>query len=92
MPGSRRGEVSRHLPIFDATRRALPEGTTPIVALSGTVEALVREGTAGWGARYVRGPAEKADAFAAASAGLIKSGTSSWRRRWPGCRMWWPTG
>ncbi|HZH46240.1 MAG TPA: lipid-A-disaccharide synthase [Roseococcus sp.] len=77
MPGSRRGEVSRHLPIFDATRRALPEGTTPIVALSGTVEALVREGTAGWGARYVRGPAEKADAFAAASAGLIKSGTSS---------------
>ena len=77
MPGSRRGEVTRHLPIFDATRRALPADVTPVIALAGTVEAQVREGTADWGARYIRTPTEKADAFAAAAAGLIKSGTSS---------------
>ena len=77
MPGSRRGEVTRHLPIFDATRHALPNDVTPVIALAGTVEAQVRAGTADWGARYIRTPAEKADAFAAATAGLIKSGTSS---------------
>jgi lipid-A-disaccharide synthase len=77
MPGSRRGEVSRHLPIFDATRRALPPDVAPLIALAGTVEGEVRARTADWRARYVRTPAEKADAFAAATAGLIKSGTSS---------------
>ncbi len=74
LPGSRRGEVARHLPIFS---RILPQGFTPVVALAGTVEAEVRAGTAGWGARYVRAPQEKADALAACTAGLIKSGTSS---------------
>ena len=77
MPGSRRGEVTRHLPIFAAARRELPADVTPIIALAGTVEAQVRAGTADWGARYIRTPAEKADAFAAATGGLIKSGTSS---------------
>jgi lipid-A-disaccharide synthase len=77
MPGSRRGEVTRHLPIFDQTLRALPPDVRPVLALAGTVEAQVREGTASWGARYIRTPGEKADAFASAKAGLIKSGTSS---------------
>lgn len=74
LPGSRRGEVARHLPIF---RAALPDGVTPVIALAGTVAGEVRAGTADWGARYVRTPAEKADALAACRAGLIKSGTSS---------------
>ncbi|MFL1461889.1 lipid-A-disaccharide synthase [Roseococcus sp. DSY-14] len=74
LPGSRRGEVARHLPLF---AQALPAGFTPVVALAGTVEAEVRAGTAGWGARYARAPQEKADALAACTAGLIKSGTSS---------------
>ncbi|MCW8085016.1 lipid-A-disaccharide synthase [Sabulicella glaciei] len=74
MPGSRRGELRRHLPVFGA---ALPPGVTPVVALAGTVEEEVRAETASWGARYVRAPAEKADAMAACRAGLIKSGTSS---------------
>jgi lipid-A-disaccharide synthase len=43
------------------------------------VEAAVRAGTAGWPVQpiLVRTPAEKHDAYAAAEAGLIKSGTSS---------------
>lgn len=74
LPGSRRGEVRRHLPVF---RQVLPEGVTPVIALAGTVAAEVRAGTSDWGARYVRTPLEKADALAACRAGLIKSGTSS---------------
>jgi lipid-A-disaccharide synthase len=79
MPGSRRGEVSRLLPVFTETVRALPADVTPILALAGTVEEAVRAraGEFGRPIRFVRTPAEKADAFAASRAGLIKSGTSS---------------
>lgn len=79
MPGSRRGEVSRLLPIFTETVRALPADVTPILALAGTVEEAVRAraGEFGRPIRVVRTPGEKADAFAASRAGLIKSGTSS---------------
>ncbi len=79
MPGSRAGEVRRLLPVFAETVRALPGDVTPIVALAGTVEEAVRARAEAFGRplRFVRSPAEKADAMAAARAGLIKSGTSS---------------
>lgn len=79
MPGSRRGEVSRLLPVFAETVRAFPADVTPILAVAGTVEEVVRAraGEFGRPVHFVRTPGEKADAFAAAQAGLIKSGTSS---------------
>ncbi|MBV1798271.1 lipid-A-disaccharide synthase [Siccirubricoccus sp. G192] len=82
MPGSRRGEVRRLLGTFgEALRLAAAEvpGLRPVVALAGPVEAAVRAGTAGWPVPpiLVQGAADKHDAFAAAAAGLIKSGTSS---------------
>lgn len=79
MPGSRRGEVGRLLPIFTETVRALPAEVAPVLGLAGTVADEVRREAAGFGrpVRFVREPREKADAFAAATAGLIKSGTSS---------------
>ena len=79
MPGSRRGEVSRLLPIFAESLKRLPEDIHPIIGLAGTVEEMVRARAAEWGRpiSMVRTPRDKADAFAAARAGLIKSGTSS---------------
>lgn len=82
MPGSRRGEVARHLAVFgEALRLLRPEFPTlrPVVPLAGAVAETVRAGTARWSAPpiLVSTPAEKHDAYAAAEAGLIKSGTSS---------------
>lgn len=79
MPGSRRGEVSRLLPIFAETLKRLPADIHPIIGLAGTVEEVVRARASEWGrpVSHVRAPQEKADAFAGARAGLIKSGTSS---------------
>lgn len=81
MPGSRRGEISRLLAVFGEAIRlasAAVPGLRPVVALAGPVEGLVRAGTAAWPVPpiLVRGPA-RPDAYAAAEAGLIKSGTSS---------------
>ncbi|WP_160120788.1 lipid-A-disaccharide synthase [Rhodovarius lipocyclicus] len=79
MPGSRRTEVSRLLPVFGATLALLPPGIRAVVPLAGPVEEAVRAATAHWPRPpiLVRDVAEKYDAFAAAEAGLIKSGTSS---------------
>jgi lipid-A-disaccharide synthase len=82
MPGSRRTEIRRLLPIFGEALRLLSArvpGLRPVVPLAGPVEEAVRQAAAGWapGPILVRDLAEKHDAFAAASAGLIKSGTSS---------------
>jgi len=79
MPGSRRGEVSRLLPVFAETIRRLPADVHPIIGVAGTVEEVVHARASEWGrpVSMVRAPQEKADAFAAARAGLIKSGTSS---------------
>lgn len=77
MPGSRRGEVSRLLPVFTETVRRLPADILPVIGLAGTVEEMLRGHDWGRPVRTVRAPMEKADAFAAARAGLIKSGTSS---------------
>ncbi|MGG5820971.1 lipid-A-disaccharide synthase [Falsiroseomonas sp. HW251] len=82
MPGSRRAEVRRLLPLFGETLRQLGAripALRPVVAVSPLVAPAVRDGTRGWpGAPIlVEGPQAKHDAFAAAEAGLIKSGTSS---------------
>ena len=86
MPGSRRMEAKRLLPIFGATLRLLESrlpGLRPVIAVSPVVADLVREAAAGWPGRpiLVETLAEKHDAFAAVresgGAGLIKSGTSS---------------
>ena len=82
MPGSRRTEIARLLPIFGETLRlvaARVPGLRPVVPLAGPVEAAVRSACAGWSPAPIllRGLEEKHDAFAAAGAGLIKSGTSS---------------
>jgi lipid-A-disaccharide synthase len=79
MPGSRLTEVSRLLPILEATIRRLPEPVVPVVPLAGAVEAVVRDRTFSWPIQpiLVADPVEKHDAFAASSAALTKSGTST---------------
>jgi len=86
MPGSRRSEVGRMLPVFGGALRLAAErvpGLRPVVPLAGPVEEAVRAVAAQWQPAPIllRGVAEKYDAFAAAresgGAGLIKSGTSS---------------
>jgi lipid-A-disaccharide synthase len=86
MPGSRRMEVQRLLPLFGATLALLAQrvpGLRPVVAVSPLVADAVRGGVAGWPGEpiLVEDLAGKHDAFAAVaaagSAGLIKSGTSS---------------
>jgi lipid-A-disaccharide synthase len=79
MPGSRQTEVSRLLPILEETIRLLPDRIVPVVPLAGPVEAVVRQRAAGWPVRpiMVRDTQDKHDAFAASSAALTKSGTST---------------
>ena len=82
MPGSRRSEVGRLLPTFGAALR-LAAGRVPhlrpVVPLAGPVEEAVRAVAQDWHpAPILLGDVgKKYDAFAAAEAGLIKSGTSS---------------
>jgi lipid-A-disaccharide synthase len=79
MPGSRQTEVSRLLPILEATIRLLPEPVVPVVPLAGPVEAVVRQQTASWPIKpiLVADTRAKHDAFAASDAALTKSGTST---------------
>jgi lipid-A-disaccharide synthase len=79
MPGSRSTEVSRLLPILEATIRLLPDKVVPVIPLAGSVEAMVREKTAAWPVPpiLVADTQAKHDAFAASSAALTKSGTST---------------
>jgi lipid-A-disaccharide synthase len=82
MPGSRRGEIGRLLGIFgEALRlaaREVPE-LRPALPIAAPVEEAVRAGTSAWPVRPVLlSDAEaRRDGYAAAEAGLIKSGTSS---------------
>lgn len=86
MPGSRRTEVRRLLPIFgralDIATRQMP-GLRPVVAVGALVRGAVEQAAKTWPAApiLVTEASEKNDAFAAARArggsGLIKSGTSS---------------
>ncbi|MGX9965441.1 lipid-A-disaccharide synthase [Roseomonas sp. F4] len=82
MPGSRRSEVKRLLPVFGAALRLVADRVPGLVAalpVSTVVAEAVAAGTRDWPVRPIllTDLAGKHDAFAAASAGLIKSGTSS---------------
>jgi lipid-A-disaccharide synthase len=79
MPGSRRTEVSRLLPVLEATIQRLPDHIVPVVPLAGPVEDIVRQRTETWPIRpiLVRDGNDKHDAFAASAVALTKSGTST---------------
>ena len=78
MPGSRRTEVARLLPILGATLQRLPD-VVPVVPLAGPVAEAVRAGTRDWPRQpmLVTEPQDKHDAFAASAVALTKSGTST---------------
>ncbi|MBF0304243.1 MAG: lipid-A-disaccharide synthase [Alphaproteobacteria bacterium] len=80
LPGSRRGETSRLLPVFAQTVGLLASrfpGLRVVVPTVETVATEVTSAVAGWSAPtlVVRGRVEKYDAFAAADAALAASGT-----------------
>jgi lipid-A-disaccharide synthase len=80
LPGSRRGEVKRLLPVFgEAVARlaARQPGLRVLVPTRETVAATVSAAAATWAAPaiIVRGEAEKYAAFAASNAAIAASGT-----------------
>lgn len=80
LPGSRKGEVGKLMPIFRATVAVLAErhpGLRVVIPTVETVEAAVREQAASWTVpvEVVRGAAAKHAAFAEAQAALAASGT-----------------
>lgn len=80
LPGSRRGEVTRLLPIFRATMERLLPARPDLVAVVPTVATVrdrVAAAIADWPlpAILVEGEAAKHDAFAAAEVALAASGT-----------------
>jgi lipid-A-disaccharide synthase len=82
MPGSRRSEVSRLLPIFGQALALLAEripGIVPVLPVASAVAETVMAAAANWPTKpiIVTDIAAKHDAFAAASAALTKSGTST---------------
>jgi lipid-A-disaccharide synthase len=82
LPGSRRGEVTRLLPVFAETLERLKAefpDLRVVVATVGTVADRVTAAAASWPvpAVVLRGRGEKYDAFAAANAALAASGTIS---------------
>jgi lipid-A-disaccharide synthase len=72
LPGSRAGEVKRHLPVFLEAARALPDYKAVIIA-SPQVRNQIQQGVPV--GTLVVDIAEKQDAFAAATIALSKSGT-----------------
>ncbi|MFT8720731.1 lipid-A-disaccharide synthase [Acetobacter sp.] len=82
MPGSRRSEAPRLLPVFGAMLSLLKQrlpNVVPVIPVSPVVADTVAKATANWTVRplIVTETADKHDAFAAASAALTKSGTST---------------
>lgn len=82
MPGSRAGEVARHLPVFEAALQRIAAqvpGLAPVVPVAASVAETVSAATRDWAVRpvLVHTEADKYDAFAAAAAALTKSGTST---------------
>jgi lipid-A-disaccharide synthase len=80
LPGSRRGEVHRHLALFGETVALLARRLPGLVCLAPTVPAVadrVEAEAKSWAApvHVLRDPALKYQAFAAASAALAASGT-----------------
>jgi lipid-A-disaccharide synthase len=82
MPGSRRGEVARLLPVFGATLELLAArvpGLVAVVPVAPAVAETVQHAAVSWPVRpvVVTDNAAKHDAYAAAAAALTKSGTST---------------
>ena len=82
MPGSRRSEVGRMLPVFEAAVArvaARVNGLRPVVPVAAPVAATVLAATRGWAVPpvVVTETPDKLDAFAASAAALTKSGTST---------------
>jgi lipid-A-disaccharide synthase len=80
LPGSRRGEVQRMLPVFGAAVARLAASHSDlrvVVPTVDTVAEMVVRGVGSWPVPtvVVRGEAEKYDAFAASDAALAASGT-----------------
>jgi lipid-A-disaccharide synthase len=80
LPGSRRGEVAKLLPVFAETVRALAArhpGLSVVIPTVETVEYVVRAQVADWAVpvEVVRGAEAKAQAFRRAKAALAASGT-----------------
>lgn len=82
MPGSRRSEVPRLLPVFGqmlALLKTRMPDVVPVVPVSPVVAATVEQAVRNWPVRpvIVTDVQDKHDAFAAAGAALTKSGTST---------------
>lgn len=82
MPGSRRSEAPRLLPVFGEAMRLLAQdvpGVRPVLPVSSAVAETVRQAAAGWPVApvIVTELDDKHDAYAAAGAALTKSGTST---------------
>ncbi|WP_420348306.1 lipid-A-disaccharide synthase [Pelagibius sp.] len=80
LPGSRKGEVRKLLPVFEATVAALARkhpGLRVVIPTVETVDAAVREATASWPVpvEVTRGVTAKRRAFARAQAAIAASGT-----------------
>ena len=82
MPGSRRSEAPRRLPVFSQTLERLARDAPslqPVLPVSAVVADTVRQAAKGWPAQpiIVTELADKHDAYAAAGVALTKSGTST---------------
>ena len=82
MPGGRRSEAPRLLPVFAQTVARLVTDLpdlVPVVPVSHAVAELVQSAISAWPVRpvIVSEEADKHDAYAAAAAALTKSGTST---------------
>ena len=82
MPGSRRSEAPRLLPVFGEAMRLLAQalpGVRPVMPVSVAVAEAVRQAAAAWPVApvIVTELDDKHDAYAAAGAALTKSGTST---------------
>ncbi len=82
MPGSRRNEAPRLLPVYGAALALLAESmpnVVPVVPIAAAVAQTVRDAASRWKVApvIVTELQDKHDAYAAASAALTKSGTST---------------
>ncbi len=80
LPGSRMGEVTRHLPIFQSALKRLatsPPELNVIIPVMPAVAATVRDAVQSWPVKVsvIKGEGKRYDAFAAADVALAASGT-----------------
>ena len=82
MPGSRRGEISRLMPIYGEVLRRLTDkrlDLVPVLAAAPAMLAQLEEASVSWPIKplIITGIADRYDAFAAAAVALTKSGTAT---------------